>query len=145
MNKNSTLFFVEQNRQQLIDKCIKSVLPRASTYVFSKNEETGELTFDELTFQDEERLYASGYITTYVGDSGSPYWKTDASNRAILIAIVSSKVGPKFEPKNILSVEEGKQCGNKASKVTEKIVSWIKQHAQIQSRGTKRTHEGEPV
>ena len=113
--------------------------------MFSKNRETGELTFDGLTFQDEERLYASGYITTYAGDSGSPYWKTDASNRAILIAIVSSKVGPKSEPKNILREDPEKQCGNKASKVTEAVVSWIKKHAQIQSRGTKRTHEGKPV
>ena len=132
-----------QESLKLTYKCVKSILPRASTHVFIKHKDTGELKFKSRV-QDEERQYASGYVTTYGGDSGSPYWKTDASNRAILIAIVSSKVGPKFEPKNILSVEEGKQCGNKASKVTEKIVSWIKQHAQIQSRGTKRTHEGKP-
>lgn len=131
-----------QDSMKLTYKCVKSILPRASTHIFIKHKDTGELKF-KFRVQDEERQYASGYVTTYGGDSGSPYWKTDASNRAILIAIVSSKVGPKFEPRNILREEPEKQCRNKATKVTEAMVSWIKQHAGIGSRGTKRTHVDE--
>ena len=123
-------------------KCIKSVIPRASTYVFIKDRETGALKLDHIV-QDEKRKHLSGYVSTHFGDSGSPYWKTGASNKAILIAIVSSKFGPIEESRSFVSEEPEKQCTNKASKVTEAIVSWIKQHAEIRRRGTKRTHDGE--
>ena len=137
-------FFIEQIKEPLQSnfKCIKSVIPRASTYVFIKDRETGALKSDHIV-QDEKREYLSGYVSTYAGDSGSPYWKTGASNRAILIGIVSSKFGPKFEPRSTVSEEPEKECTNKASKVTEVIVSWIKQHAEIKSSGTKRTHDDE--
>ena len=137
-------FFIEQITEPLQStfKCIKSVIPRASTYVFIKDRETGALKFDHIV-QDEKREYLSGYVSTYAGDSGSPYWKTGASNKAILIAIVSSKFGPKYEPRSSVSEDPEKQCTNKASKLTEAIVSWIKQHAEIKSTGTKRTQGGE--
>ena len=131
-----------QESMKLTYKCVKSILPRASTHIFIKHKDTGELKFKSRV-QDEERQYASGYVTTYGGDSGSPYWKTDASNRAILIAIVSSKVGPKYEPRSSVSEDPEKQCTNKASKLTEAIVSWIKQHAEIRSIGTKRARVSE--
>ena len=137
---------------QSVFKCIKSIIPRASTHIFSRyfqgnieelkvEYELKDESLDELEMINIKD--ASGHVNPYAGDSGSPYWITDASNRAVLIAIVSSKVGPKFEPRNILREEPEKQCRNKATKVTEAMVSWIKQHAGIGSRGTKRTHVDE--
>ena len=116
-----------------IYKCIKPILPRASTYIFSRNfqEDTEELLFEDTVIKDGGWKDSSGYISFFNGDSGSPFWKTDASNRAILISIVSSKVGPKFEPITISYEIPELQCRNKTSKVTEDVVLWVKQHAGI--------------
>ena len=139
---------------QSIYKCIKSIIPRSSTHIFSRyfrgNIEELKVEYelkDELL--DELETYnvkdASGHVAPYAGDSGSPYWITDASNRAILIALVSSKVGPKFEPKTVFNENQEMKCRDKATKITEDVVLWIKRHAGIPvKRGTKRVFEDEP-
>ena len=153
MNHNSLLgfmtylvIFVEQmpTRMQSFYKCIKSILPRASTHIFSRSfrgfKEKWEYV-DEVV-QDEKLQDASGYVTTFRGDSGSPFWKT-FSNRAIVVSIVSSKVGPKSAPRTVFSENPELQCNNKATKVTADMVLWIKHHAGIPVKGTKRPLEAE--
>ena len=128
-------------RFKSINKCIKSIIPRASTYLFSrtlqtktlrnKNKDYEKLEYEEVVEQDEEIKGASGHVTTYSGDSGSPYWKYDSSKRAIVVSIVTSKVGPKFDPRSSLLENPEMQCNNKATKLTEEVVSWIKAKAGI--------------
>ena len=123
-------------------KCIRSIIPTASTYVFSLDPQSDSLKYEKIVNKDEAPKDASGYVTSYVGDSGSLYWKTEDPGRAIAIAIVSSKVGPKFEPVAQFSENPELQCNQKATKVTEDIVQWIKEKSNIPRRGTKRAHDG---
>ena len=139
---------------QSVFKCIKSIIPRASTHIFSRyfqgnieelkvEYELKDESLDELEMINIKD--ASGHVNPYAGDSGSPYWITDASNRAILIALVSSKVGPKYESYSVFNENPEMKCGSKATKINEKVLLWIKQKAGIPvRRGTKRVFEGEP-
>ena len=124
-----------------INKCIKTVLPRASTHIFSQDERTGELRFENKVVQDEEWRDGSGYVTTYYGDSGMPYWRTELTDwgRAVLISLVSSIVGRKYagrykRPRTTFDTDPKYICRNKASKVTEDVVLWVKQKAGIPAR-----------
>ena len=139
---------------QSIFKCIKSIIPRASTHIFSRyfqgNIEELKVEY-ELKDEslDELEMYnikdASGHVVPYAGDSGSPFWITDASDRAVLIALVSSKVGPKFESKTVFNENREMKCGNKATKINEDVLLWIKRKAGIPvRRGTKRAFEDNP-
>ena len=132
---------------QQINKCIKTVLPRSSTHIFSQDERTGELRFENKVVQDEERRDASGYVITHYGDSGMPYWRSAKQfartianwGRAVLISIVSSSVGPKFDgqymrPRATYNTNPKYICRGKASKVTEDVVLWVKQKAGIPAR-----------
>ena len=123
---------------QSIDKCVKSIVPRASTYIFSRTLDDKyrvPILFEKLEYkgavQDDEMKHASGHVTTFSGDSGSPYWKYDASRRAIVVSIVTSKVGPKFDPRSPLSENPEMECNHKATKLTEEVVKWIKKKAGI--------------
>ena len=128
-------------RFKSINKCIKSIIPRASTYLFSrtlqtqtlrnKNKNYEKLEYEEVVEQDDEIKGASGHVTTYSGDSGNPYWKYVGLDRAIVVSIVSSKVGPKSDPRSPVNKNPEMQCTNKATKLTEEIVSWIKKKAGI--------------
>lgn len=93
------------------------------------------IMFEKLKYkgavQDDEMKHASGHVTPYSGDSGSPYWKYDSSKRAIVVSIVTSKVGPKFDPRSSLLENPEMQCNNKATKLTEGVVRWIKKKAGI--------------
>ena len=93
------------------------------------------IMFEKLKYkgavQDDEMKHASGHVTPYSGDSGSPYWKYDSSKRAIVVSIVTSKVGPKFDPRSGLLENPEMQCNNKATKLTEGVVKWIKKKAGI--------------
>ena len=121
-----------------IDKCVKSIVPRASTYIFSRtldDKHQFPIMFEKLDYkgpvQDDEIKHASGHVTTFSGDSGSPYWKYDASRRAIVVSIVTSKVGPKFGPRSPFSDNPEMECNHKATKLTEEVVKWIKKKAGI--------------
>lgn len=140
-------------RRKSIDKCIKSIIPRASTYIFSRTSQTQtlrsknkvyeKLEYEEVAVQDDEMIGASGHVTTFSGDSGSPHWKYDASKRAVVVSIVTSKVGPKSDPRSPLNKNPEMQCNNKATKLTEKVVLWIKEKAGIPiKKGRKRSYEG---
>ena len=128
-------------RMKSINKCIKSRVPRASTYLFSrtlqtktlrnKNKDYEKLEYEEVAEQDDEIEGASGHVTTFSGDSGSPHWKYDALDRAIVVSIVSSKVGPKSDPRSRVNKNPEMECTNKATKLTEEVVSWIKAKAGI--------------
>ena len=136
---------------QSIDKCVKSIVPRASTYIFSRTLDDKyqvPIMFEKLKYkgavQDDEMKHASGHVTPYSGDSGSPYWKNDASKRAIVVSIVTSKVGPKVDPRSGLLENPEMQCNNKATKLTEEVVLWIKEKAGIPiTKGQKRSYPGE--
>ena len=135
---------------QSIYKCVKSIVPRASTHVFSRTLDDKQqvlIKFEKLKYkgpvQDDEIKHASGHVTTYSGDSGSPFWKYDASKRAVVVSIVSSKVGPKSDPRSPLNKNPEMQCNNKATKLTEEVVSWIKEKAGISiKKGRKRSCDG---
>ena len=123
---------------QSIDKCVKSIVPRASTHIFSRTLDDKDRVlpmFEILDYkgpvQDDEMKHASGHVTTYLGDSGSPLWKYDTSRRAIVVSIVTSKVGPKFAPRSPLSENPELECNNMATKLTEEVVKWIKKKAGI--------------
>ena len=131
---------------QSIDKCVKSIVPRASTYIFSRNLDDKyrvPILFEKLEYkgavQDDEMKHASGHVTTFSGDSGSPHWKYDSLDRAIVVSIVSSKVGPKSDPRSRLNRNPEMQCNNKATKLTEGVVKWIKKKAGIPP-ANKRDH-----
>ena len=117
-------------QRKLVYKCIQTIIPRASTHIFSQDQQTGNLKFEDRVVQDDAPNDASGYLTIYVGDSGSLYWK-ESSGKAVAIAMVSSKVGPKFEPFSQYSEDPELQCSQKATKLTEDIVHWIKKKSQI--------------
>ena len=121
---------------QSVYKCIKTIIPKASTHVFSQDQQTGSLKFENIVIQDESSKDASGYVTTFVGDSGSLYWKTDSTGRAVAISIVNSKVGPKFEPFSTYSENPKSSCNQKSTKLTEDIVRWIKQKSGITMFGS---------
>ena len=64
-------------------------------------------------------------------------------DRAIVVSIVSSKVGPKSDPRSPLNKDPEMQCSNKATKLTEEVVSWIKEKAGIPiKKGRKRSYDG---
>ena len=129
---------------QSIYKCVKSIVPRASTHVFSRTLDDKQqvlIKFEKLKYkgpvQDEEIKHASGHVTTNSGDSGSPFWKYDASGRAIVVSLVTSKVGPKFGPRSPFSDNPEMECNHKATKLTDDVVKWIKKKAGIIT-GNKR-------
>ena len=100
---------------------------------------------DELIDEFYDYKDASGHVTPYAGDSGSPFWITDASNRAVLIALVSSTVGPRFGQRTTLNEYRDMKCRNKATKINKDVLLWIKRIADIPvSRGTKRALEDDP-
>ena len=121
--------------RKLVYKCIKTIIPRASTHIFSQDQQTNNLKFEDQVEQDDvpNANDVSGYVTIYYGDSGSLYWK-ESSGKAVAIAMVSSKVGPKFEPFSQYSEDPELQCSQKATKLTEDIVKWIKKKARIPPR-----------
>ena len=126
-----------------INKCVKSIVPRASTHIFSRtldDKHQVPIMSEKLDYkgpvQDDEMKHASGHVTTNVGDSGSPFWKYDASRRAIVVSIVTSKVGPKFAPRSSLSETPELECNHKATKLTEEVVKWIKKKAGIPKGNT---------
>ena len=139
---------------QYIYKCIKSIIPRASTFSFYRtlhndwnpfgNEVYEKLEYKKVSEQDDENRLGSQHVITFYGDSGSPFWKYDASNRAVVVSIVSSQVGPKYGPRTTLMENPEMQCNEKATKLTEEIVLWIKDKAGIPIRkGQKQSHPGE--
>ena len=137
---------------QYIYKCIESIIPRASTFSFfairhplrDKNRVYEKLEYEGVSDQDDENRLGSQHVTTFYGDSGSPYWKYDTSNRAVVVSIVSSQVGPKYGPRTTLMENPKMLCNEKATKLTEEIVLWIKEKAGIPIRkGQKRSHTGE--
>ena len=147
---------------QYVNKCVASIIPRASTFSFSrtlrndrtsrffailhslrgKNKVYEKLEYDEVSEQDDKNRLGSQHVTTFYGDSGSPFWKYDASNRAVVVSIVSSQVGPQYGPRATLMENPEMLCNEKATKLTEEIVLWIKDKAGIR-RGQKRSHPGE--
>ena len=166
MIKSFQNFIIEKmpTQAQYIYKCIKSIIPRASTFSFSrtlrndwtpfftilnphrnKNEVYEKLEYEEASEQDDENNHGSQHVIPFYGDSGSPYWKyDDASNRAVVVSIHSSKVGPKYGPRITLMENLDMQCNHKATKLTEEVVLWIKQKAGIKiKKGQKRSHPGE--
>ena len=131
---------------QSIDKCVKSIVPRASTYIFSRTleDKNGDsIMLEKLEYkgpvQDDAMKHASGHVTTFYGDSGSAFWKYDSSKRAIVVSIAASKVGSKFDPFSPVSENPEMECNNKATKLTEEVVKWIKKKAGI-PKGNKRNH-----
>ena len=99
--------------------------------------------------QDDENKLGSSHVRTYAGDSGSPFWKYDSSsNRAIVVSIMSSKVGPKYGPIVTLMDNLDMQCNQKATKLTEEVVLWIKDKAGIPvkcpRKGQKESQPCEP-
>ena len=164
MIKNFQNYIIEQMPKELqyINKCIKSKIPSASTFLFSRtlrkknfllrlfrnqNKFYEKLEYEEVVRQDDENKRGSSHVRTYAGDSGSPFWKYDASNRAIVVSIVSSKVGPKYGPIVTLMDNPDMQCNQKATKLTEEVVLWIKDKAGIPvkypRKGEKTNHPGE--
>ena len=127
-------------------KCVKPILPRAVSGIFSKNRKyifPEQLKFKEHAQDDERPSKESGHVRPSYGDSGSPYWipaeifEPISKNRAPLspykatiVAIHSSKVGPKNEvPKYS---EDGKeQCTIKVTKLTDDIIKWVKERSGI--------------
>ena len=103
-----------------------------------------KLEYEKVSVQDDENKRGSQHVTTSYGDSGGSFWKYDASNRAIVVSIVSSLVGPKYGPKITLMEIPEMQCNDKATKLTEEIVLWIKDKAGIPIRkGQEKSHPGE--
>ena len=99
------------------------------------------MEYEKVAVKDDENKRGSAHVSTYAGDSGSPFWKYDASNRAIIVSIVSSKVGPKYGPRITLMQNPEMQCNNKATKLTEEVVLWIKEKAGIPiTKGQKRSY-----
>ena len=129
---------------QKVYKCIKKDLPRAATWIFSQNEKTGDLAFENMSEKDVVVVnnVVSGLTSPSEGDSGSPYWTTSdeyfdaktccepilSENKAILVAIVSA--GLRRDP--VVGVYDYKnQCLSMATKLTSEIVAWAKQKSGI--------------
>ena len=143
---------------QHINKCIISKIPSASTFLFSRtlrkrnlllrllrnqNKFYEKLEYEKVVRQDDENKLGSSHVRTYAGDSGSPFWKYDASsNRAIVVSIMSSKVGPKYGPIVTLMDNPDMQCNQKATKLTEEVVLWIKEKAGIPVKCPRKGQKG---
>ena len=118
-------------------KCIKKDLPISSTWVFSKDDKTGILKFEKMSVKDNVSEFlegVSGLGSPSYGDSGSPYWTSsdpygENPNKAILVAIVSSKTGPIDQVVGIRDYYY--QCISKATKMTSEILAWAKQKSGI--------------
>ena len=119
---------------------MNSILPRASTWLFTR-EETGTITFSGEEIQDDKWVETqTGYISVASGDSGSGHWHTvdyrknknaNVEARNVLIAITKGGMNTSEVPgdpnKAVSSFIEGKyfQCRNIGTKVSEDIVSWL--------------------
>ena len=116
-------------------KCIKPILPRRSTMVFARSDQSPadeQLTYVALEF-DPPTDYdpgETGFSGPHLGDSGSPYWmevqrNDDSEKRVNAIIAVHSQgtlpgvtIGSYANDKKI-------QCRSAASKVREETVNWI--------------------
>ena len=118
-------------------KCIKKDLHRTATWVFSKNENTGILKFEDWSERDSVAGFlegVNGLTSASYGDSGSPYWTPsdwhgEDQNQAILVAIVSRRTGPFDQPAGIR--DSYYKCINIATKMTSEILAWAKQKSGI--------------
>ena len=165
MIKNFQNYIIDEMPKELqhINKCIISKIPSASTFLFSRtlrkrnlllrllrnqNKYDEKLEYEKVVRQDDENKRGSSHVRVYAGDSGSPFWKYDGSNRAIVVSIVSSKVGPKYGPIVTLMDNPHMQCNQKATKLTEEVVLWIKDKAGIPIKNPgkeqKRSNPVEP-
>ena len=127
---------------QSVYKCIKPVLPRAVTGIFSKTK-LQNLKFEGNSQDDERPSKETGHVRTSYGDSGSPYWipadlfepigksKSQITDyKATLVAIHSSRVGHKKDfPR--YSEDEMEKCRMKATKLTDDIIKWAKEKSGI--------------
>ena len=119
---------------QSVYKCIKKDLPRSATWVFSENERTGNLKFENWSAKDSNSGFlkdVSGFGAPSFRDSGSPYWWTSSDsyggneNKAILVAIATSKIGQFDEVAGIR--DSYHQCISRATKITSEILEWAKE------------------
>ena len=124
---------------QQIHKCVKAVLPRAVTGVFSKNL-AGMLELEGNVQDDERPFKESGHVRPTFGDSGSCYWipvelhlrtlSFPAEYRATMIAIDSARIGEKGEFP-LYSDDIKDACNQFAIKLTSDIIEWIKRKSGI--------------
>ena len=129
---------------QSVYKCIKPVLPRAVTGIFSKSQ-SGDLKFEGHIQDNERPSEEHGHVRTSYGDSGSPYWipadlfKAIGKSRnrapikdykATLIAVHSSKIGS-IKEFSQYSKDKLEQCSMKATKLTDPILKWVKERSAI--------------
>ena len=127
---------------QSVYKCIKPVLPRAVTGIFTKTN-VGSLKFEGNSQDDKRPSKESGHVRNAFGDSGSPYWipadlfeplnknrSPQTDYKATLVAILSSKLtyGKDFPQ---YSEDEKEQCMMRATKLTDGIIKWAKNKSGI--------------
>ena len=117
-------------------KCIKPKFPQAITAVY-ESDERGEIRFTGKYKEDEQRPEEeTGYLSTFVSDSGSPFWTetTDwiGRKRATIVALVqgAGKIGAQYDPTVFIN-DEYYQCRMIGTKLTKNIVDWVKKKSGI--------------
>ena len=135
-------------------KCMRPKLPRAKTIVFHQYEsnlERGErvLKFEGQFYLDDKRpQHETGYTSDYKGDSGAPFMRSKTvfnengkhhelgvHKKYTFVAVVSHILKTwdnEAAGSYLMHIEN--QCRSVATKITENILAWIKQMAQIPPR-----------
>ena len=119
-------------------KCIVAKLPKARTAVFRKFQHFKDIEFLYFKLDDEHPYFdESPYLEASLGDSGNGFW-TDSfigtKYRKTIVAVM--KAGYLLKPLSDFSPNDPNpkakhQCRMFATKVTDEIVSWIKEKAGI--------------
>ena len=126
------LEYIRTTELQKIFKCIKSIPPSAKNAIFNEIDKEGNLEYDDeeedVSRPDDEQ----GYVSSALGDSGSPYWMKDHDGVATLIAIHHGGLGKTrlTKAKVWYNNDPRFQCQIIATKVTKEMLDWIKEKEQ---------------
>ena len=137
--QGSAHMVTNDRRWRSVYKCIKATLPRARNAFFEL--EGSKLKYSGIIESDTRQLDdVFGHVALFYGDSGSPIWTYSdykkGKKKAILVAI--NGPGTPIDPNSIYPplkyddkpafVDENpyEQCRGLVTKLTDKIVDWIK-------------------